>query len=114
MISENENISRKLIEAYNKFDINSLLEFHHPEIDFKNISNGKIDTHTKGKKEFENLDGKSDYLFKKREHKIISIKESETNDEMEIKLKAGDSISMKGKSEYQFKDGLIISLTDVS
>src|SRR5690606_41203442 len=88
MISENENIIRKFIEAYNKFDINSLLEFLHPEIEFKNISNGKIDTHTKGKKEFENLAGKSASLFKEREQKIISIKESENKAELEIEFSA--------------------------
>ncbi|RPI75484.1 MAG: nuclear transport factor 2 family protein [Ignavibacteriales bacterium] len=126
MISENENIVRIFIEAYNEFDIDSMLELLHSEIEFKNISGGEINAHTRGKVEFENIAKQSVSLFKEREQKIISFKESGNKATVEIeyravltsdisgKLKAGDSILMNGRSEYQFKDGLISSLIDES
>lgn len=116
----------KFIDAYNKFNLDSMLDLLHPEIKFRNISNGEINAETAGKQEFETFAGESIKLFREREQKIVSY--SEENDAVNVeiqyngvlaidlsdKLKAGDSINLRGKSEYTFKDGLIYSIIDES
>ena len=124
MISTKKEIIQKFIKAYNSFDINSMLVLLHPEVQFKNISGGVVNVQTFGKSEFEKLARQSAALFKEREQKIISYKE--TDDKVNLKIqyfaviaadlpngmKSGDKIDMAGKSEYIFKDGLIYSIID--
>jgi hypothetical protein len=120
------DIVRKFIEAYNSLDINRMLSLLHPDVDFINISGGKVDAVTKGKIEFEELARKSASLFTSREQKIISIEEAGSLVKTEIEyhavlaedlpagMKKGDNIEIKGRSEYNIKDNLIISIKDIS
>ena len=55
-IDKRELIGR-YIEAYNTFGIDSMLALLHPDIRFKNLSNGKITVQTAGKSEFVFKDG---------------------------------------------------------
>jgi hypothetical protein len=124
-ISEKE-IVEKFITAYNSFDIDSMLKWLHPEVKFKNISGGDVNSMTSGIEEFELLARQSSYLFKERQQKIVSMVEAVNKINVEIKyravlavdlpngLKVGDSINLNGKSEYIFKDDLIYSITDES
>jgi hypothetical protein len=126
MIPIKQEIIQKFIKAYNTFNIDSMLVLLHPEIQFKNISGGKLNTQSSGKLEFEKLARQSAALFKEREQKIISYKESGNKVNLEIQyhavlaadlpnsLKIGDKIDITGKSEYVFKNGLIYSITDES
>ncbi len=119
-------IVRKFIEAYNKFDIEGMLSLLHKDVHFINISNGEVDAVTRGKKEFEDLARKSAALFTSREQKIISIEEAGYVVKAEIEyhavlaadlpagMKKGDRIEIKGRSEYSFKDNLILSIKDIS
>jgi ketosteroid isomerase-like protein len=120
------DIVRKFIEAYNSLDIDGMLSLLHPDVDFINISGGKVDAVTKGKIEFEELARKSASLFTSREQKIISIEEAASVVKTEIEyhavlaedlpkgMKKGDHIEIKGRSEYNIKDNLIISIKDIS
>lgn len=117
---------KKFIEAYNSFDIDAMLLLLHPEVQFKNISGEKVNAQTSDKNEFEKLARQSAALFKEREQKIISYKESENKVNVDIEyralltvdlpngLKGGDKINLQGRSEYIFKDGLIYSIVDES
>ena len=53
-IDKQEMICR-YIEAYNTFDIDLMLTLLHPDVRFKNLSNGEINAQTIGKSEFESL-----------------------------------------------------------
>ena len=121
-----EKIIKKFVEAYNSFDIDTMLLLLHPEVQFKNISGGEVNAQISGKDEFEKLARQSATLFKQREQKIISYKESENKVNIDIEyhallaadlpngLKSGDKINLQGKAEYLFKDGLIYSIVDES
>jgi hypothetical protein len=114
------------IKAYNSFDIDGMLALLHPDVCFKNVSDGKVDAETKGTTEFEKLAKQSASFFSQREQKIISYNEMANKAVLEIsynavlaadltdKLKKGDRVVLEGTSEYIFKDDLIISITDVS
>jgi ketosteroid isomerase-like protein len=116
----------KFIFFYNAFDINGMLSLLHNDIVFQNISDGKVDTSTKGKTEFQKLAEQSAVLFKSRQQKITNCYFEEDKAVIDIDyegiiaadlpngLKAGHKLELKGKSAYTFKDGLILELTDYS
>ena len=120
------DIVKKFIAAYNSFNVESMITYLHPEIEFKNISNDVENAHTKGIEEFRELANKSIQVFKEREQKITSYTESDDTVNVEINfrgilaidlpdgLKSGETLAMDGKSTYIFKDNLIILLVDES
>lgn len=62
------------IEAYNTFDIDSMLTLIHPDIRFTNLSSGKITAQTAGKSECESLARQLATLFRTRAQTIKSLK----------------------------------------
>jgi hypothetical protein len=119
-------IVKKFIEAYNSLKVEKMITLLHPQIEFKNISNGVENTHTKGIEEFRDLANKTLELFKERKQKILSYAEDKDTINVEISyhaifakdlpngINSGDSLDLNGKSKYVFKDGLIILLIDES
>jgi hypothetical protein len=124
-IDKRELIDR-YIEAYNTFDIDSMRAFIHPDIRFKNLSNGKITVQTAGMSAFESLARQSATLFRTRTQAIKSLEITGDKVIAEIHFnavlakalsndtKAGDNVALQGRSESVFKDGLIWSIVDES
>ncbi len=125
-IQEFKEIIQKYIKAYNSFDIDGMLELMHENIEFQNISDGKINLTTNGLKELRYAAEYAKSLFESRMQKII--KYSFENDTVSIEIdyegvlckdipdgpKSGERLKLKGKSVFKFKDGKIVSLTDYS
>jgi hypothetical protein len=119
-------IVKNFISAYNSLNVESMLAYIHPEIEFNNISRGIVNAHTRGIEEFRELANSSIKIFKERAQTITSYTESEDTVNTEINyhgilamdlpdgLKIGETLTMKGKSKYVFKDNLIILLVDES
>jgi hypothetical protein len=117
---------KNFIKAYNSLNVESMIASLHPEIEFKNISGGVLTAHTKGIEEFKELADSSIKIFKEREQNITSYTESDDTVIAEINfrgvlaidfpngLKAGEILTMNGKSKYVFKDDLILLLVDES
>jgi len=124
-INKREIIERYM-EAYNAFDIDLMLLLLHPDVRFKNLSDGKITAQTTGKSEFESLARQSATLFRTRAQTIKSLKITGDKAIAEIHFnavlakalsndtKAGDNVALQGRSEFVFKDGLIWSIVDES
>ena len=120
------DIVRKFIAAYNSLNVERMITYLHPEIEFKNISNGVENAHTKGIDEFRELANNSIKMFKERVQTITSYTESDDGVNIEINfrgilaidlpggLKSGETLVLNGKSTYIFKDNLIILLVDES
>ncbi len=123
---DQEQIVIKYIDAYNTFDIDSMLVLMSDDVRFTNISGGEISVQTTGKRELEQLARQSAECFKTRTQSLKSINiisekviveidfTSVLAKDMPNGLKAGDKISLAGKSEFIIKDGLIESIVDVS
>ena len=86
-IDKQETI-RRYIEAYNTFDIDLMLILLHPDVRFKNLSNGEINAQTIGKSEFESLAMKSATLFKARTQSVKSLQISGDKAVVEIDFTA--------------------------
>ncbi len=117
-------IDRYLI-AYNAFDIEAMLALLHPEIKFKNISGGKVNASASGIGEFRKLAEQSKKLFSSRQQTMTKFEDTGERTMIEVKFRgvlAMDFNGMKqehvleliGRSEFQFRDGLICKITDMS
>jgi hypothetical protein len=125
MISgENQAIIDAYVEAYNAFDVESMVRLLDADILFKDFSNGEITTETRGIQEFKELAEKSSQVFSNRRQTITHY--SAVDDRIEIQidyeailavdlpngLKTGDRLQLKGKSVFEIKNRKIALIED--
>ena len=114
------------IDAYNRKDIDEMLIGVHPQVEFKNISAGAVNASTNGVAELKTLAQQSLSLFSERHQKIESF---ELQDHVAVAtiafravvaadlpngLKKGQVLNLSGRSEFEFQDGAISKITDIS
>ncbi|PKO37720.1 MAG: hypothetical protein CVU33_11625 [Betaproteobacteria bacterium HGW-Betaproteobacteria-6] len=114
------------IDAYNRKDIEDMLKGVHPQVEFKNISAGVVNASTNGVAELRTLAQQSLSLFSERHQKIESF---ELQDHVAVAtiafravvaadlpngLKKGQVLNLSGRSEFEFQDGTISKITDIS
>ncbi|MFC0210992.1 nuclear transport factor 2 family protein [Paenibacillus chartarius] len=123
---EIRGIIENYLEAYNSFDIESMVELLHKDIIFRNISNGEINTETRGIQAFRELAQQSSTMFSSRRQTITDY--SVVNDKVEVGidyegilavdfpngLKIGDKLQLKGKSNFEITEGKILLIEDYS
>lgn len=121
-----EEIIRNYMNAYNSFNVEEMIRVLHPEIEFINIIGGETNLTLNGIDAFKAQAQDACKLFKTRNQEIVSIFYGDNHVEVDIYytgvfaidlangLKAGDPIEIKGKSVFQFHDGLITKLVDMS
>ena len=114
----------RYIEAYNTFDIETMISTLHPDIVFQNISNGEINAETHGIEAFRTLAEQSKGLFTSRKQTITHIETNESQTRIDVTfeailaidlpngLKAGELLQLQGSSEFSFRDGKIVSIVD--
>lgn len=111
-------------EAYNAFDIETMLSTLHPDITFQNILSGEINAETHGIEAFRTLAEQSKGLFTSRKQTITNVETNETQTCIDIAfeavlaidlpngLKAGELLQLQGRSEFTFQEGKIVSIID--
>lgn len=114
----------RYIEAYNTFDIETMLSTLHSDITFQNISNGEVNAETHGIEAFRTLAEQSKGLFTSRKQTIKHIETNESQTRIDVAfeavltidlpngLKAGELLQLQGSSEFTFRDGKIVSIID--
>lgn len=126
----NKDDKRSLIEryldAYNAFDIDGMMSVIHPDIVFKNVSGGEVNATASGANEFRKLAGQSKKLFSMRTQTITSFEmkddqaficvdyEGVIASDLPNGMKAGETLRLNGRSEFDFRDGKIYRITDIS
>ena len=123
---EKENAICGYIAAYNHFDIEGMVSFVHPDLIFRNVSDGEIDTQTQGIEDFRQLANRSKDLFSSRHQEARRFEFAADVVKVEIAfegvlarglpggMKKGEVLQLTGRSEFEFKDGKIYKITDVS
>lgn len=123
---KNMEIIENYIKAYNAFDIDAMVNLLHKEIVFKNFSNGKINTETKGIPAFRELAEKSSNVFSTRHQTIQDYRVADQHIAVHIdyeailavdlspELKSGDKIELQGKSIFEIHEGKISLIEDYS
>ena len=121
-----EEIIKTYIDAYNIFDVDGMIACLHPEVEFINIVRGETNLTLNGIDAFKAQAEQAAAMFRTRQQEILTIVYGDNHIEVDISytgtlavkfpngLKAGDEIVLKGKSVFQFHDGLILKLVDMS
>lgn len=113
-------------DAYNRFDINGMLEQLHPDVVFQNYSAGELTLETRGANEFRAQAESAAEMFSQRKQTVKAVNAQHTTLIVEIDyvgtisralpngLQAGEKLELSGISEYTFLDGKIASIVDRS
>lgn len=116
----------RYIDAYNRKDIDEMLIGVHPQVEFKNISAGVVNASTNGIAELRALAQQSLSLFSERHQKVESFEfqgsvavasiafRAVVAADLPNGLKKGQVLNFSGRSEFEFKDGAIFRITDIS
>nr|HMP30412.1 nuclear transport factor 2 family protein [Saprospiraceae bacterium] len=114
------------IDAYNRFDIDSMVQYFSENIVFENIQDGVFTIELKGLQAFMNQAMTAKSYFTERKQTIVAMNHFEDTTVINIEyfgilavdfpngLKRSDHIKLTGKSIFKFKDRLVIKLTDIS
>ena len=124
----NANEARDQIErylaAYNAFDIDGMMALIHPDIKFKNISDGEINATASGSEKFRQLAEQSEELFRSRKQTMTRFQAEGDQAFIEVAyeavlatdlpngMKAGETLRLNGRSEFTFHEGMIYRITD--
>jgi ketosteroid isomerase-like protein len=127
MTSEEQKASiQSYLAAYNNFDINGMLVLIHPEVVFKNVAGGEVNAEAVGAGQFRKLAVQSKSLFSSRRQEAANFRftgnvatadiayEAILAADLPNGMKAGETLRLNGRSEFEFKDGKIYRITDFS
>ena len=116
----------QFLDAYNRFEIDGMVELVDPEIEFRNVSGGDLDTAAIGKDEFRELAEQSAFLFSSRKQTPTNFQLNDEVATVDIDFtgtlatdipdgpKAGEELHVRGRSEFEFRNDKIYRLTDDS
>jgi len=121
-----KQIIESYVNSYNNFDVDGMVEYLTSDISFQNISNGHVNLKTEGVEQFTTQAKATKQYFTKREQTIESWEFNSSKVIIEISYKAilavefpngmkpGDTLNLKGSSEFTFENLKIKSITDIS
>lgn len=124
--TEQKQLVQNYIEAYNRFDVAGMLRPLHENVVFRNITDGETDLTLTGKESFRQQAEQALHYFSQREQRVTEWQVADSRVEVLLDytaiaaldfpngLKAGDTLQLQGKSVFQFVDGLIASIDDIS
>lgn len=119
-------IIENYLDGYNRFDINQMLAHCDEQVVFENITDGEVNMSLSGLPAFQSQAEKAKAYFSIRNQKATSYKHESDRTEVQIDyyavaamdfpngLRKGDELRLQGKSVFQFADGKIIRITDLS
>lgn len=126
MKEEQKDSIEHYIKSYNEFDIAGMTKNLSETVVFENVSNGKVELRTEGITEFKKQAEAAVSYFSQRKQTIEAWEFMNSKVVIEIDyqailaidlpngMKTGDTLALKGVSEFEFENGKIISITDKS
>lgn len=123
---EQEAAVRAYIAAYNSFDIDGMTTLLHPDIVFRHFAGSEVETETNGVEEFRELALKAKAMFSSRHQHATNFRVTDESAIADIAFegvlavdlpngkKAGEVLRVEGRSEFEFEDDKIVTITDFS
>lgn len=120
------NLIERYIAAYNRFNVDGMVELLADSVVFTNIENSEITAETTGIEAFRELAEKSTGLFSARRQQIINHRFLENGISVDIDFagtlavdmpggpRAGEKLLVAGRSDFVIEEGKIVGITDVS
>jgi hypothetical protein len=121
-----KQIIENYIHSYNSFDVEGMLKDLHQEVVFENISDGQVNVSLKGIDAFKKQAEAARAYFSQREQRIKAwvFRDEAVSIDIEYRgrlamdlpngAKAGETIQLKGQSVFEFKEGQISRIQDIS
>lgn len=116
----------RYVAAYNSVDVEGMMRTMHPRIEFENVSGGKVNATAVGAAEFRALAERTAELFARRTLRIDAFRARGEGSVADVTWEAvlasdvpdvgseGETLRLTGRSEFEFRDGLIVRLIDRS
>jgi ketosteroid isomerase-like protein len=123
---EKRAIIDRYISVYNDFDIEGMIALVHPDVVFTNVYRGEVNATAKGVDELREMGNHSKTLFSSRYQEVTGFESfgERANVSISFKgtlavdlpngMKAGEVLRLKGRSEFEFRDGKLFRITDYS
>jgi ketosteroid isomerase-like protein len=123
---EKKNLIERYLRAYNDMDIEGMVAWMDPDCSFENRSGDQVTVSTQGIAPLRALAEKTKAVFSSRSQKITALREEGEDLIVDIDFegllrvdlpngsRAGERVQLSGKSIFQFRDGLISHITDIS
>ena len=123
---EQKRAIEKYIAAYNSFDIDGMLALVHPKVTFKNVSGSEVNAEAEGIEQFRELAEQAKALFLSRHQQASNFKFVDNSVSVDIAyegvlaadlpngMKAGETLQLTGRSEFEFESHTISRITDFS
>ena len=123
---EKQALINHYIEAYNTFDVEGMMVTVHSDIEFENVSGGKVNATASGTDAFYQMAQQAKALFTARRQTVTAFHSTEHGASIEVAyegvlasdlpngMKAGETLKLNGRSEFEFKDGKISRIVDYS
>lgn len=123
---EKRHLIERYLSAYNAFDIDGMMATLHPDIEFENVSGGEVNASASGAGEFRQMAEQATKLFSSRCQTITAFEINEKRALVDIAyegmlaadlpngMKAGQTLTLNGRSEFEFKAGKIVRIADYS
>jgi ketosteroid isomerase-like protein len=114
------------LDAYNAFDVPAMLALLHDAVVFENVAGGQVTASARGREEFRQLAEHAATLFTSRRQTVRAYSPEGDGARVEIdyegvlasdlgpELRAGDLLSLTGRSTFRFRDGRIAGIVDES
>ena len=116
----------RYLAAYNALDVPGMLETLHADVTFENLSGGRVTVRADGIDEFRALAEHAVTLFASRRQTMRRYAASEEGATIDVDyegvlatdlgpaMRAGETIRLRGRSRFTFRDGRIAGIVDES
>lgn len=123
---EKRDLINRYLDAYNAFDVDGMMATLHPEVQFENVSGSEVNATAFGADEFRELAEQSKTLFSSRKQTITSFRTKDDQVFIDVAyegvlasdlpngMKAGETLTLNGRSEFEFKESKIARIVDYS
>ena len=124
--TEKRALIDRYIAAYNAFDVAGMMATVHPAIEFENVSGGVVTASASGADAFRRMAEDATALFVSRRQTVTAFDPSGAGASVEVDyegvlaadlpngIAAGDTLRLTGRSEFEFADGRIVRIRDLS
>lgn len=116
----------RYLAAYNAFDVDGMMDTVHPAVEFEDVSGGEVTASASGADAFRRLAERAAGLFSARRQTVTAFDPGGAGASADVDYegvpasdlsggpRAGETVRLAGRSEFEFADGRISRIRDVS
>ena len=123
---EKRELIDRYLAAYNAFDVEAMMKTLHPAVEFENVAGGEVDASASGSEAFRQMAERATALFASRRQTVTAFRSDGAGASVDVDytgvlasdlsngMKAGETLRLAGRSEFEFEDGRISRIRDIS